>query len=150
MHAATADGGRLGDADTAPFQPPPQDALTRDFGPDDLRDLRALVIEEGERAGLERNRVEDLALAVHELAANSIVHADGGGTLNTWREEDALVCEMLDDGDVIDPHAGMAAPGIEASHGRGLWMVKHLCDLVQIRSLPTGNTVRVRMDLQTS
>jgi hypothetical protein len=29
--------------------------------------------------------------------------------------------------------------------GRGLWIVNHLCDLVQLRSSPAGNVVRLHM-----
>jgi anti-sigma regulatory factor (Ser/Thr protein kinase) len=32
-------------------------------------------------AGLTGSRLDDFVLAVHEIAANAIVHADGGGRL---------------------------------------------------------------------
>jgi anti-sigma regulatory factor (Ser/Thr protein kinase) len=35
------------------------------------------------------------------------------------------------------------APPIEQYGGRGLWIVNQLCDLVQIRSAPSGTVVRV-------
>ena len=34
----------------------------------------------------------DLALAVHEVATNSLVHGSGSGDLQIWREAGALVC----------------------------------------------------------
>jgi hypothetical protein len=35
----------------------------------------------------------------------------------------------------------------EQLHGRGLWVVNQVCDLVQIRSSNAGNVVRLHMRL---
>jgi hypothetical protein len=32
-------------------------------------------------------------------------------------------------------------------HGRGLWLVQQLCDLVQVRTQPGGTVVRVQVPL---
>jgi len=69
----------------------------------------------------------------------------GGGTLRVWREPDAVVCEVRDRGFIRDPLVGRMAPPIEQYGGRGLWIVNQLCDLVQIRSAPSGTVVRVHM-----
>ena len=41
--------------------------------------------------------------------------------------------------------SAIVAPPIEQYGGRGLWIVNQLCDLVQIRSAPSGTVVRVHV-----
>jgi anti-sigma regulatory factor (Ser/Thr protein kinase) len=121
--------------------------LRLEFG---VRDLRALRAEVGDRArseGVGYDRAADLALAVHELAANSVLHGGGGGVLQIWREPASLVVEIADGGTVANPLSGRVAAAVEDSSGRGLWMVNHLCDLVQLRSSAAGTTVRVHTHL---
>lgn len=114
------------------------------FGPGDLAALRALAISRAVLAGLPRSRAQDLALAVSELASNSVDHGGGGGVLRVWTDPDALVIEVTDAGLVADPMAGRRTPTLSQPRGRGLWMVNRLCDLVQIRSVPgEGTAVRV-------
>jgi hypothetical protein len=38
-------------------------------------------------------------------------------------------------------------PELDAQTGRGLWIVNQLCDLVQMRVMPTGTTVRMHFRL---
>ena len=84
-------------------------------------------------------------LAVNELATNSVRHARGGGVLRVWQEVGALLCEVEDEGRIRDPLAGRVRPVDDRPGGRGLWIVNHLCDFVQLRVLPAGSLVRVRM-----
>ncbi|HSO96309.1 MAG TPA: hypothetical protein VLV81_09740 [Acidimicrobiia bacterium] len=48
---------------------------------------------------------------------------------------------MRCDGGAFDgsPLVGRERPGTEQLSGRGLWVANQLCDLVQIRTLPTGD-----------
>jgi anti-sigma regulatory factor (Ser/Thr protein kinase) len=96
-----------------------------------------------ERCGVDPDRSADLALAIHELAANSVRHGGGRGVLRIWREPAALVCEVSDHGRVRNPLIGRLGVGGAGASGRGLWMVNQLCDLVQLRSSEAGTTVRV-------
>ena len=89
-----------------------------------------------------RDKTSDLALAVHELATNSLRHGGGRGCLRVWQEQDALVCEVRDAGRIEDPLVGRRAPVVTQEGGRGVWMANQLCDLVQVRSSETGTTVR--------
>jgi anti-sigma regulatory factor (Ser/Thr protein kinase) len=109
--------------------------------------VRGLVATAADRAGLATEAREDLVLAVNELVTNSVQYGGGGGTLRIWTEDDALVCDVRDRGYIDDPLAGRIAPPLEQHGGRGLWLVNHLCDLVQIRSTPNGTIVRVRVRL---
>jgi anti-sigma regulatory factor (Ser/Thr protein kinase) len=110
-----------------------------------LAEVRDLVRRQARRAGLAPRRAADLVLAVDEVAANSIRHGGGGGTLRVWDDEDALVCEIRDAGTVRDAMVGRERPRLLARTGRGLWLANQLCDLVQLRSSPAGTTVRLAM-----
>jgi anti-sigma regulatory factor (Ser/Thr protein kinase) len=57
------------------------------------------------------------------------------------------MCEVRDQGRITHAFAGRERPPDDHPGGRGLWLVNHLCDLVQIRSRPDGNVVRLRMGL---
>ena len=52
-----------------------------------------------------------------------------------------------DSGRIEEPLAGRGRPTPDRASGRGLWLVNQLCDLVQMRVLPAGNVVRLRMSL---
>jgi len=108
-----------------------------------LAHVRAFVALQGEIALLGSEVITNLVLAVNELAANSLRHAGGRGTVRIWCEPDLLVCEVVDDGRILEPLVGRVAPDRDQEGGRGLWMVNHLCDLVQVRSTPNGNVVRI-------
>jgi anti-sigma regulatory factor (Ser/Thr protein kinase) len=110
-----------------------------------LPELRSLVYRRARAAGLEPYRTRDLVLAVNELATNSLLHGRGRGVLRWWRDPDSLVFEVRDAGFIEDPLVGRIRPGPDQTGGRGLWVVNQLCDLVQIRTSPTGTVVRVLM-----
>jgi anti-sigma regulatory factor (Ser/Thr protein kinase) len=112
--------------------------------------LRRFVSGHAADAGILGSRTDDLVLAVDELAANSIQHADGRGALRVWSEPEAFICEIHDAGRIEDPLAGRVRPDPEGLNGRGLWIVNQLCDLVQVRSFDAGSVVRVHMRLDAN
>jgi anti-sigma regulatory factor (Ser/Thr protein kinase) len=130
---------------TAPLPEPPAVRATLAFNGMGLRPLRRLVSTEAARAGFTSRPIEDLVLAVEEVAANSIEHGGGSGTLRLWRDGDILVCEIRDRGHFDDPLADRRRPAPGQDGGRGLWLANQLCDLVQLRSFKTGTTVRLHM-----
>jgi Anti-sigma regulatory factor (Ser/Thr protein kinase) len=113
------------------------------FGRDDLSTLREDVIAHALEAGLSPSRSAELALAVHEVATNSVKHGSGEGILRIWLEHDSLVCEIRDQGRITDPMKGRTAPAWDHEEGRGLWMANQLSDLVQVRSSAEGTTIRI-------
>jgi anti-sigma regulatory factor (Ser/Thr protein kinase) len=117
------------------------------FTSEELGNLRSFVSRGAADASLDTSRTEDLVLAVNELATNSLCHGGGAGTLRMWTEADRLLCEVHDHGHITEPLVGRTPPTPKQPTGRGLWLVNHLCDLVQIRSTPTGSVVRVHMRL---
>ena len=130
-----------------PLEDPPGDAAYLGVDSESLRVIRAFVSLHAARAGL-ADGIDDFVLSVHELAANTVRHGGGEGTLSIWRERDAVVCEVRDRGRIEDPLAGRIAPATDAVGGRGLWLANQLCELVQIRSFPDGGAVRVHKHLR--
>jgi anti-sigma regulatory factor (Ser/Thr protein kinase) len=116
------------------------------FDSDRLADLRSLVATEGARTGLCAAQIDDLVVAVNEVATNSIAHGGGAGVARIWREAAAIVCEISDAGVIMDPLVDRTRPSGVLADARGLWTVNSLCDLVQVRSsLESGSVVRMRM-----
>ena len=87
-------------------------------------------------------------LAVSEVAANTLRHTQSSGTLAMWHDEDEVVCEIHDEGTIADPLVGSRRPAPDANGGHGLWIVRQVCDLVELTSNATGTTVRMHMALR--
>jgi anti-sigma regulatory factor (Ser/Thr protein kinase) len=128
---------------SAPLPPAPADAFEVVFADGGLDGLRALVFERAMASGLSLARSNELVLAVNELATNSLRYGGGGGVLRLWEAGGGMVCEVADRGRITDPLVGRLQPGLDREGGRGLWLANQLCDLVQIRSGPSGSTVRL-------
>jgi anti-sigma regulatory factor (Ser/Thr protein kinase) len=131
----------------SPLPAPPRALEQIAFGVEDLSAVRGFVSSWATYFGAGAALAEDLVLAVNELATNSLRHAAGRGVLRVWREGDELLCEVQDEGQLDKPLAGRERPGRAAGSSRGLWITNQLCDLVQIRSLPDGNLVRLHLSV---
>jgi anti-sigma regulatory factor (Ser/Thr protein kinase) len=123
---------------------PPEVAQQIVFGKNDLALVRGIVSRAAETSRLAQDAREDLALAVHELATNSVLHGGGEGSLVLWNDPDALVVEVRDSGHIVDPLVGRKLPDTLQENGRGVWMANQLCDFVQVRSGETGTQIRLR------
>lgn len=127
----------------ADLPPSPEDAVTLAFSADDLRPVREAVRQRAIAADVAYDHTDDLVLAVHEIATNSVVHGGGAGRVRIWATSDAFVVEIHDAGHLPDPLAGRLPPDLARIGGRGLWLAHRMCDLVQIRSNAGGTTVRI-------
>jgi len=128
----------------APLRRPPPDAAGMPFRQDDLARVRELAGRLAARAGLDPSRTSDMVCAVNEVATNSVRHGGGGGSFLVWEDGGGIVCEVRDRGRYDKPLADRERdPGTSGS--RGLWLANQLCDLMQIRSYPTGTVVRLLM-----
>jgi len=131
-----------------PLPPRPANAVELTFGGRDPLDVvHTFVRGNAAAAGLSLARIDDLAMAVHELAINSLTHAGGRGVVAFWHDEGDVFCEVRDAGIIRDPLVGRTDPELEQEGGRGVWIVNRLCDLVQVRSSAAGTSIRVRMSL---
>jgi anti-sigma regulatory factor (Ser/Thr protein kinase) len=109
--------------------------------------VRRLVAEHAAAAGLDGQRASEFVVAVNEAATNTVRHADGIGVLRLWREDNSVICDVVDHGWIHDPLAGRLPVSTTETAGRGLWLIHQLCDLVQIRSSETSTLVRMHMYL---
>ena len=135
------------------------------FGWADFARLRRQVAAQCADAGLTGTRLDDFVLAVHEIAANAIVHAGAGGRLILRRAASGLRCLVTDTipkatvscpaprrRDMHDAPAATAVPGepgepIGADCGRGLWLAATLADELIITSGPDSTIVSLYMRL---
>jgi anti-sigma regulatory factor (Ser/Thr protein kinase) len=147
--AARSDRYRDLELVAAPFDDPlPESAMRPDsrvFQAGTLVAMRQLVSGHARAAGLGSEAIQDLVLAVDEVATNSVIYGGGGGILRVWPEGDALICEVQDKGRIEDPLAGRREPAAGQPGGYGLWLANQLCDLVQVRTSPNGSAVRLHM-----
>jgi anti-sigma regulatory factor (Ser/Thr protein kinase) len=115
---------------------------------DDLARVRAFTARHAHQAGLPDRRVLDLVMAVAELAANTLVHTSGAGTLGIWVTTSEVICQVHDSGRIEDPLTGRLRPDpADPGGGRGLWVANQLCDLVEIRTGRNGTQIRLHMRL---
>ena len=141
------------------------------FGWADFARLRRQVAAQCAAAGLTGTRLDDFVLAVHEIAANAIVHAGAGGRLILRRAASGVRCLVADTipkGTVSCPAprgadmretataatavvaaAAAVGPGepIGADSGRGLWLAATLADELSITSGPDSTIVSLYMRL---
>jgi anti-sigma regulatory factor (Ser/Thr protein kinase) len=104
---------------------------------DTVADLRAQVRARAAAEGwLPPAQVENLVLALSEVATNGIRHGGEQRELRIWLTGDAVVCEVTDDGAVPPgPLAGYLPPRSGVTGGMGLWLVQQLCDAMAIRTV---------------
>jgi anti-sigma regulatory factor (Ser/Thr protein kinase) len=135
------------EAISEPFAPPLAEPETTPhelaFDMSRLVDVRRAVAGAAERANLAEDRAQDMVVAVHEVAANSVRHGGGAGVLRTWNGGAGLTCEIRDAGFISEPLVGRIRPRHAANGGNGMWLANQLCDLVQVRSSRAGTVVRL-------
>jgi anti-sigma regulatory factor (Ser/Thr protein kinase) len=129
-----------------PLPDPPAHAESVTFeGYDELVAVRRFLISRATGTGLTDDQIDDLTIAVNELATNTCEHTDGAGVLRIWSEDGAVVCQVNDGGHVRDPMAGRFPPTAGQRRGRGLFLVNQVCDLVRLHTDPGSTAIRVHM-----
>jgi anti-sigma regulatory factor (Ser/Thr protein kinase) len=114
-----------------------------------LSEVRALAETLARRAGLAEDRITDFVIAISEVAANTVSHAHSAGTMKIWSEAGEIVCEMRDSGVIANPAAaGRQPPTADANGGHGLWLVRQICDRVELDSNSSGTVIRLHMSLR--
>ncbi|GAA1218383.1 anti-sigma factor RsbA family regulatory protein [Prauserella alba] len=113
--------------------PVPSSASTLRFDLHTLAEARRFAAAHAECHGVDGGRLPDVALVVGELAANSVQHGGGSGTLRVWQDAvtGAVVCQVDDAGSHTDPFAGRVPVPADQLGGRGLLLVNRLADLVR-------------------
>ncbi len=98
--------------------------------------LRDLLRNRGAAEGwLPPDRLDDLVLALSEVATNGVRHGAGRRQLAVWLLDGTVVCEVTDEGGgPPDPLAGYLPPAPGATGGMGLWLSYQVCDSLAIDS----------------
>ncbi len=120
---------------------PDQDTM-RYADADDLSAVRAFVRSRATALGLPQRRVDMLALAVSELATNTLQHTSGGGRVRVWAESGQLFCDVGDGGPL---RVVGEMPPPSSVRGRGLAIVRRVADDVVV--VPDGDGVLVRVTM---
>ncbi|MFI6761971.1 anti-sigma factor RsbA family regulatory protein [Micromonospora sp. NPDC050417] len=129
--------------------PLPEPALTPStllFDRAGMAGMRALVTALATEAGLAPDRVADLRLATNEIATNAVVHGGEPAVLRVWAEPSGMVSEVIGTSVLTDRLAGRLPASPTSEQGRGLLLVNHLCDLVDVHTTNESTTVRLHMD----
>jgi anti-sigma regulatory factor (Ser/Thr protein kinase) len=115
--------------------------------PDTVAGLRETVRRLARRDGwLPEDRLEELVLAVSEVTSNGVRHGGAKRRLAVWVTDEAVVCEVTDDGGAgPGPLVGYAPPVPGMIGGMGLWLVRQITDGVHIDT--SDGVTRVRFAL---
>lgn len=146
--AAYADPATIAATALDPLPDPPADAATlMVLDAADLRTVRDFVNHHAAALGLDADKRADLELAADEAVSNTVTHTEGSGVIRLWRDHDAVICEVHDDGHIRDPLAGRRVPALGDEHGYGLLLMHQLCDLVHVRTGEAGTTIHLHAEV---
>ncbi|MBX6766588.1 MAG: sensor histidine kinase [Actinomadura rubrobrunea] len=112
----------------------------------DLVPVRLFVGERAVRHGADERSARNLVTAVNEVVANALAHGCPPVGLWMWRDGPDVVCEVGDHG-LWRPRpsslTGFIPPRSALDRGFGLWTVRLLVDLVEMRAGWDGTFVRL-------
>ncbi|GAA2842449.1 ATP-binding protein [Nonomuraea rubra] len=123
--------------------------IAQTFTLQDVSKLRHVVAEHAETCGLHGPRLDDFVLAVHESVVNAVEHAGGCGRFKLYTVDGVICSETSDRGAGIpEPYVnGAKRPSDSSYTGRGIYLIRRLCDAADFRTGPTGTTVLLTMRL---
>jgi anti-sigma regulatory factor (Ser/Thr protein kinase) len=117
--------------------------LDQAFDGDSLYALRSAIAAHASAVGLPRQRVSDVVIAAHELAANAVRHGAGHGRLRLWADGESLYLKVSDSGPPKRDDARPEAAEWKGQHAHGLWVIDQVADQVGLDRGPDGTTVTI-------
>jgi anti-sigma regulatory factor (Ser/Thr protein kinase) len=107
--------------------------------------MRSEIYDIAIRAGF-ADRAADVAVALTELVANAQEHGDPPFLVEAWWDG-RLVIEVSNRGTALngDTLWRTEPPRPDEVRGRGLWIVRHLVDLVDVRTVGERTMVHVEL-----
>lgn len=107
--------------------------------------MRSEIYDIAIRSGF-ADRADDVAVAFTELVANAQEHGDPPILVEAWWDG-RLVIEVSNYGTGLDHHGAWKnrPPKPDDVRGRGLWLVRQLVDLVDVRTGTERTTVHVEL-----
>jgi anti-sigma regulatory factor (Ser/Thr protein kinase) len=116
-------------------------AVSEEFTIGELGRVRALVSRAAKLVGLTRSVIDNLVVAVNEIAANAVRYAGGKGRIRIRSYDRGISVEISDSGPGLPAGLGDRPAGPTATGGRGLWMAHRLCPSMTVASSKRGVTV---------
>ncbi len=93
--------------------------------------------------------MDDLVLAVQEVATNAERHGRSPVVAKLWEEQGELLCQVSDGGGgSLDPHTGWVPPGDPAGGGWGLPIARVTCDALEITAEADRTVVTLIVSLE--
>ena len=112
---------------------------------DNLGELRRRLRSWGASCGMADQDTDDIVIAVDEIATNALEHGKPPACVRGWTTSDALFVQVDDQGRAYIPATtGYQRPSTDARRGRGVWIARHLADVMTTYTGPTGTTVAMR------
>lgn len=129
------------------WKAPAAGARAAEFDSRTLEGLRRFIQTTARRFQLGATRASDLTIAAAEAAANAIEHGSASrGIAGLWHDDAEVVCEIRNPGTGIAAgNHGFVPPHRTAERGRGVWMMRQLCDWVDLRAHERETVVRLHM-----
>ena len=125
--------------------PPDPDLVMHLHSADDLGVLRRRLRSWGATCGLDEQDVDDIVIAVDEIATNALEHGQPPARVRGWTDSEALIIQVADQGRTSIPATtGYHRPGTDALRGRGVWIARQLADVLTTHTGPTGTAVTMR------
>ncbi len=120
--------------------------LDCEFRLDTLVAARHDVQNYARTTGVDPDRLYKFVVAVNEIMTNAIHHGGGAGRVRLWQDGGFLHCEVSDWGQGMPRGRanGFHRPEPGTIGGWGLWLIRNICDQVEIQTGRTGTTVSVR------
>ncbi len=119
------------------------EAVSEEFTVADLHRIRVLVTRAAELVGLAVTAIDNLVMAVNEIAVNVIVHGGGHGHVRINAFSRGITVEITDAGPGLPAEPNNVRPEVGATGGRGLWLARRMCPTITFISTRQGLTVRL-------
>jgi anti-sigma regulatory factor (Ser/Thr protein kinase) len=132
-------------ATSAPAAPVDLDLDVHLESADGLAELRRRLRSWGATTELSDGYTDDIVIAVDEIATNALEHGQPPARVRGWSTADAVFVRVDDHGRTgIPATTGYVRPPTDARRGRGIWMARHLADVLTTHNSPSGTTVALR------
>jgi len=127
--------------------------------PDRITEVDEFLESALRQAGLAEEIIADIAISVTEIVNNAIDHGNAGDSEKMVRLEltidvDEVKIEVTDEGEGFNPETvadPLAQENLLREVGRGIFIVRHLMDTVDIDSVPgRGTMVQITKKLNPS
>lgn len=134
---------------SVPLPVPDTGVLCVPFDRETLAHVRAVIAQFAHENDLKPAERIDLHLAVGEAVGNAVKHGGGSGMLRIWRATGEVVADVVCyEGRFDDVMRGYLPPPALGESGRGMWVIRQLCDWVEIRPCSSGSTVRMHLRVE--